>query len=141
MKKLVVLFALFALFSCSEESIEPIEHLVYDINGVWKGNGDFVISQFPKPGEMDIEIIIISEILWQFSYNLLLDGVYFEEKYHDGTLSRTGNKIDIEIFKTSKDGTNRVLLLTFIGTITGDTISGTLLFVRGGDSGDFKLRK
>jgi hypothetical protein len=138
MKKLVILFALFALFSCSEESISPID---YDINGVWKGNGDFVMTNYPEPGKMNIEFTLTNGEFVQFSYTMTLQNTYFEDTYYYGDMTRRGDEIYIRIFNTNDDDKNKIILLTFFGKMSNGIISGTLLFVPGGDSGDFKLRK
>ena len=151
MKNLVLIgiFILGLFASCSKESTSPIE---YDINGVWTGNGDFTVvyhTVVPRfvPGEMDIEFIFSNGKFIKLSYNLLLEGNYYEDTRNDGVLTRTGNEIYIEIFNTSKDGT-RAKRWTFTGTILNEnTIVGSLTTVREdvedfiADNGDFILKK
>ena len=137
MKKLLFTIIILSLLSCSKETTILSE---YDINGVWTGNGDYSVFYSQEPLHMDIEFVFNNNEFIKFYH--ASDGAI--ETLTDGKLTRTENEIYIEIFKTSKDGTNRALLYTFTGSMLNEsTIVGSLLLVWQdvGDNGDFILRK
>ncbi len=126
---LIIIALSFLAAGCSStnENIEPSQ---YDINGTWTGSGDFSISYLTAPAQMDLELIFNNDKFVELSYILDINGSSSEELFDDGSVTTRDNEIFVDIYNTSRDGTNRVKVFTFNGTILNETTAiGSLLYV------------